>query len=349
MKIALDTSPLQKSNFLQHRVRGTGFYIENLKSALLQYFPNNRYTFFIRGEKIPKDADLVHYPYFEPFFLTLPLLKKHKTIVTVHDLTPLVFHKYFPVGIRGNIKWQIQKRILKNTDAIITDSICSKNDIIKYTGINSSKIHFIYLAASWEFKKMEKSSILGSIREKYKLPEKFVLYVGDVTWNKNLPRLLEAIKKINVTLVMVGSALVQEGFDRLNPWNQDLLKVQKLAEADKRIIRLGFVPQKDLVVLYNAATVFAMPSLYEGFGLPVLEAMSCGCPVVTTKEGSIPEVGGDAVYYVNAYDINDIANGISEVCFNQKLQKELLQKGIMQAKKFSWEKTAEKTIKVYES
>ena len=195
---------------------------------------------------------------------------------------------------------------------------------------------------------MEKSSILASIREKYKLPEKFVLYVGDVTWNKNLPRLIEAIKKINLTLVMVGSALVQKEFDHLNPWNQDLLKVQKQVENDKRIIRLGFIPTKDLVALYNLAAVFVMPSIYEGFGLPILEAMSCGCPVVTTKEGSVPEVAGSAAYYVDAYDINDIANGIGEVYFNQKLQKELSQKGVMQAKNFSWEKTAGETMNVYE-
>lgn len=349
MNVAIDISPLTNSNLLSHRVRGTGFYIENLKSALLKYFPENKYIFFTRGEKLSNNIDLVHYPYFEPFFRTLPIIKKRKTVVTVHDLTPLVFKEYFSVGVRGEIKWQIQKLALKSADAIITDSICSKNDIIKHTGIDSSKIYVVYLAASDIFRKMEKSSILGSILEKYNLPEKFVLYVGDVTWNKNLPRLISAIKKINLTLVMVGSALVQNDFDRTNLWNQDLLKVQKMVENDKRIIRLGFVPTDDLVSIYNLATVFAMPSLYEGFGLPVLEAMACGCPVVTSKNGSIPEVARDAAYYVDAYDINQIANGIGEVYFNQKLQKELYQRGLKQKKKFSWRKTAEETVKVYKS
>ncbi len=357
MNIALDITPIKNSKSVAHRVRGTGFYIENLKSSLLRYFPDNQYIFFTRGEKLPKNVDLVHYPYFEPFFLTLPVFNKCKTVVTVHDLTPLVFPKEFPSGLKGKVKWEIQKQALRNADGIITDSVSSKKDIVKFTGISEDKISAVYLAAGEEFKIVQSSTLrirsgrklkVKSLRKKYSLPDKFVLYVGDVTWNKNLPRLVEAIKKIDVTLVMAGSALVQKELDRLNPWNQDLLRVQKLVELDKRIIRLGFVPQEDLVLLYNAGTVFAMPSLYEGFGLPILEAMSCGCPVVTTKEGSIPEIGEDAVYYVKAYDVNSIASGINKVFSDQKLQEELSLKGLKQAKKFSWKKTVENTMKVYE-
>jgi len=350
MNIALDITPLKNSKSIAHRVRGTGFYIENLKRSLLQYFPNNKYMFFTRGEKLPKNIDLVHYPYFEPFFLTLPVFNKYKTVVTVHDLTPLAFPKEFPKGVKGKVNWEIQKQALKRADGIITDSKCSKKDIAKFTGVSEEKISAVYLAAGEEFRKYQISNIKYQIfRDKYNLPEKFVLYVGDVTWNKNLPRLVESIKKINVTLVMVGAALVQKEFDHSNPWNQDLLKVHGLAQNDKRIIRVGFIPTEDLVTLYNIATVFVMPSLYEGFGLPILEAMSCGCPVVTTKEGSLEEVAGDAAHYVDAYDINEIANGIGEVYFNQKLQKELSQKGLVRAKKFSWQKTAKETMNVYKS
>ncbi|OGH14302.1 MAG: hypothetical protein A2687_01600 [Candidatus Levybacteria bacterium RIFCSPHIGHO2_01_FULL_38_26] len=342
MKIAIDISPLEKSSLLAHRVRGTGFYIDNLKKSLLKYFPQNKYIFFTRGENLPKDINLVHYTYFEPFFLSLPVIKAQKTVVTVHDLTPLVFKKFFPAGIKGNFKWQIQKLGLKTANAVITDSESSKKDIIKYTGLPSSRVNVVYLAAGEEFKRIK------NIKNKYNLPEKFVLYVGDVTWNKNLPRLIEAVKKINVSFVMIGSAIMQKNFDRSNPWNQDLSKILKLTEDDKKIIKLGFVSQEDLVAIYNLSTVFAMPSLYEGFGLPILEAMSCGCPVVTTKEGSIQEIAGEAAYYVNAYDVDDIANGIGELFFSQKLQQELSEKGLIQAKKFSWKKTAEETIGVYE-
>ena len=349
MKVAIDISPLSENRLLSHRVRGTGFYIKNLKKSLLKYYPQNKYIFFNKEEKVPSDLDLIHYPYFEPFFLTLPIRKKFKTVVTVHDLTPLVFPEHFPSGIKGELKWVLQKYSLQKADAVIADSICSKKDIIRYAKVPEDKIHVVYLAAGEEFKKMEKSSILGSIRKKYNLPDKFVLYVGDVTWNKNLPRLIEAVMKINVSLVMVGKALIEKNFDRNNPWNQDLVKVQELANDDKRIIRLGLVPTEDLVSIYSLATVFVMPSLYEGFGLPILEAMSCGCPVVASKGGSLAEVVGEAGRYIDSYDIDSIAKGISEVFNSASLQKELSQKGIIQSKKFTWKKTADETMSVYKS
>ena len=349
MKVAIDISPLSENRLLSHRVRGTGFYIENLKKFLLKYYPQNEYIFFTKKQKLISEIDLIHYPYFEPFFLTLPFIKHHRIIVTVHDLTPLVFPQNFPAGIKGTIKWQIQKLILNKADAIITDSECSKRDVIRIAGVDEKKVHVVYLAAGKEFQKIDNSSILRSIEEKYQLPEKFILYVGDVTWNKNLPRLIEAIKRINIPLVMVGKALLEKNFDIHNPWNQDLVKVQKLANDDKRIIRLGFIPTEDLVSIYSLATVFAMPSLYEGFGLPILEAMSCGCPVVASKGGSLAEVVGEAGRYIDPYDIDSIAKGISEVFNSPSLQKELSQKGIIQSKKFTWKKTADETMSVYKS
>lgn len=344
MKVAIDITPL-KGDLNGHKVRGVGFYLEYLKRSLLTYYPENNYTFFARGEKVP-DVDLVHYPYFDPFFLTLPLTEKHKRVVTVHDLTPLVFPEHFPAGIKGSLRWQIQKLSLKNTARIIADSQSSKDDIVRLLGEKKDKIGVAYLAAAEEFKKIEKAD---TVKTKYNLPEKFVLYVGDVTWNKNLPRLIQATQEINLTLVMVGKVLTEKNFDKNNPWNRDLVTVNKLVEKDKRFIRLGFVPTEDLVALYNAATVFAFPSLYEGFGLPVIEAMQCGTPVVTAKGGSLEEVGGEAVMYVDPNDTNSIANGIGEVFFNKKLQEQLAKKGLEQAKKFSWKKTADKTIASYKA
>lgn len=342
MKVAL----VEPKN-LSHRVRGTGFYIQNLLVSLHKYYPGEDVELV---QKVSNEADVVHYPFFEPFFLTLPISAKTKTVVTVHDLIPLKFPEHFPVGIRGSIKWQIQKRALKRADAIITDSENSKADIIKFAAVDKSKVHAIYLAAGEQFKKAASSkSQISSIREKYNLPEKFALYVGDVTWNKNLPRLITAAKEVNLTLVMVGQVLVKKDFDRRNPWNQDLLKVYRMTENDKRIIKLGFVNNNDLVSLYNMASFLAIPSLYEGFGLPVLEAMNCGCPVVTSRKGSLKEIGGDAVRYVDPYSVKSIADGMREVYFNAEVQKKLSEKGLKQAKKFSWKKTAKETIKIYES
>jgi glycosyltransferase involved in cell wall biosynthesis len=332
---------------LKHRVRGTGYYLENLKKAFLKYYPNN-YS-FIKAEDISSNLDLVHYPFFEPFFLTLPIFKKNKTIVTVHDLTPLVFSKFFPKGLRGLLKWQLQKIALKNSDAIITDSNSSKKDILKFVGVSDAKVKVVYLAPGEEFKKLKDLKSTQDLKNKYNLPEKFVLYVGDVTWNKNLPRLVKAIIKLDIPFVMVGKALIEDNFDKDNPWNQDLVEVQKLVENNKKIKRLGFVSTSDLVGLYNLAAVFAMPSVYEGFGLPVLEAMSCGTPVVTTKKGSLHETTEGNAFYVDPYDIDNIAEGIKMIFMDDKMQKDFSQKGLNQAKKFTWQKTARETLDVYKN
>ncbi|MDP2638348.1 MAG: glycosyltransferase family 1 protein [Candidatus Levybacteria bacterium] len=347
MNIAIDISPLKSGHYLQHRVRGTGFYLINLQKSLEEYFPENKYNYFNRGEVVSKDIDVIHYPYFEPFFLTLPFFSHNKKVVTVHDLTPLVFPGHFRSGLKGAIKWQIQKAALRSSNAIITDSESSKKDIIKYAGVDSHKIKVVYLAAGSEFRKLEIKNLKLEIKKRYGLPDRFALYVGDATWNKNLPRLIKAVTKIKIPLVMVGKALVEKKFDKKNPWNKDLVEVQTLIDSNKNIFSLGFVPTGDLVSLYNTATLLAMPSIYEGFGLPILEAMSCGCPVVTSAEGSLSEVVGEAGKYVDPYDVESIANGIAQVFNNKDLQKELSWKGIVQSKKFTWRRTAEETVSVY--
>lgn len=346
MKIAIDISPIANDS-TKHKVRGVGFYTANLKKALLEYFPENKYQFFQEGESIEKDVDLVHYPYFEPFFLSLPLIKRKKRVVTVHDLTPIIYSQHFPSGIKGSLRWEIQKFSLKQSEFIITDSYTSQKDIARILGIKKKQISAIYLAAGEEFRKYKLGKWRQEIIKKYNLPEKFVLYVGDITWNKNIPRLIEAIKEINLTLVLVGKAIAESGFDKTSPWNKDREIVNKMIKNDKRFIKLGFVPAEDLVAIYNIATLLVFPSIYEGFGLPVVEAMQSGCPVVLSKEGCLPEIGGKAVYYVNPFNMNSIADGIGEVFYTRKLQKELSEKGLKQAKNFSWKKTAEETIKTY--
>lgn len=344
MKIAIDVSPLQTG----HKVRGVGFYLEHLKKTLLKYYPENSYKFFIRGEELPKDVDLIHFPYFEPFFLALPLYKRYKTVVTVHDLTPIVFPENFPRGIVGEIKWRMQRFSLKKANEIITDSESSKKDVKKYIGASDKKISVVHLAAGEEFKVINnKEAIINNLRKKYKLPEKFVLYVGDVTWNKNLPRLIRAIKTLGIPMVMVGKALKENDYDKENAWNKDRLEVGFLTDTDSSFLKLGFVPNDDLVAIYNAATVFAMPSLYEGFGLPILEAMACGCPVITSREGSLPEVAREAALYVEAYNQDSISDGIKKIFFNKSFQQELNKKGLERVKNFSWKNTAKKTIDAY--
>jgi glycosyltransferase involved in cell wall biosynthesis len=274
----------------------------------------------------------------------------------------------------------MQKFSLKQANAVITDSNSSKEDIKQLIGIKDNKISVVPLAAGEKFSDLGyrskdisgslKSNILN-LKSKYKLPEKFVLYVGDVTWNKNLPRLLDSIIEAKVPLVMVGKSLISEDFDKTNPWNHDLIRINEIIDSlgsktddlrsrksaqfinhksliiNHQVLRLGFVPDEDLVALYNIATVFVMPSLYEGFGLPVLEAMACGCPVVTSREGSLSEVAGEAAFFVDAYDYKDIAGGIKKVFESESLQKELSEKGLKRARDFSWKKSAELTLDVY--
>lgn len=347
MKIVIDISPLHKENLLKHAVRGSGFYIEYLRRSLSKYYPENTYLFFSEGEDIPNDVDVIHYPFFEPFFLSLPLKRKKKTVVTVHDLIPLVFPKEFPSGIKGKLRWKIQKFLLQSVDEIITDSYSSRNDIVRFTGISESKINVVYLAPADHFKPISNKEVLDRVRKKYHLPDTFLLYVGDATWNKNLPRLLQAVKTVGIPLVLVGKVFSHIDVVNKNPWNKDLIEVNNLLKDLKNKYVLGFIPDEDLVAIYNLATVFCMVSLYEGFGLPMLEAMACGCPVVASSRGSLAEIGGDAAMYIDPYSLNSIADGIYKVVNDKKLRKLISNKGIENSKKFSWKETASNTVSVY--
>jgi glycosyltransferase involved in cell wall biosynthesis len=344
MEIAIDVSPLKSG----HSVRGVGFYLKYLQESLLEIDQENNYTFFSDYRLLNVIPDIVHFPYFDPYFITLPLYKKYKTVITIHDLTPLVFPEAFPSGMKGKLRLQIQKRLAKQSNAIITDSEASKKDIERIMNINTKKIHVIYLAAASEYVQVNDQVALNAVKKKYNLPDEFLLYVGDVTWNKNLVRLVNAVKKTSIPMVMVGKALASNDYNRENPWNKDLVIVQELCLNDEQIKILGFVTTDDLVAIYNLATVFLMPSLYEGFGLPVLEAMQCGTPVITSDKGSLPEVAGNAAYIVDAYDENSIFEGIVTVVNNKNLQAEMKEKGFRQAKKFDWKMTAERTKEVYE-
>jgi glycosyltransferase involved in cell wall biosynthesis len=347
MRVAIDTSPLEKSS--PHHIRGSGFYLRHLLDALKNIDDISLFE-FVNKSKIPDGLDLVHFPYFEPFFLTLPFKKKYKMIVTVHDLTPLIFPNQFPVGIRGRVKWELQKALLQRVNGVITDSESSKKDIIRIVGISAERVYVVPLAAADHFKHVTFSKKNEEIiRQKYALPEKFVLYVGDVTANKNLPRLIRAVQKLDIPLFLAGKALTTRDFDTHNPWNKDLVEVQKILEGEENIKAIGFVPDDDLVALYNFATVFAMPSLYEGFGLPVLEALQCGTPVVTTKAGSLYEVAGDAAVYVDPYSESSIASGIQSLYNDAAMRRRYREKGEKQASQFSWHKTAALTYQAYQA
>lgn len=348
MKIAIDVSPISKNSTSAHKIRGVGFYINLLVENLAKYDKKNKY-YFVEDKKFPKDADLVHYPYFDPFFLTLPRNFQTKTVVTAHDLTPIVYKEHFPAGILGNIKWIIQKNRLKGVSGVIADSECSKRDIIRILKFPETKVRVVYLAADPVFQKLNTQYWIPDTKRKFSLPENFLLYVGDATWNKNLPRLIDAVSKTSFQLVLVGKVWENKSSDiPKNPWNDDLVSVLKRIENDPQFIRLGFVSTEDLIRIYNLATCLILPSIYEGFGLPVLEAMQSGCPVICSNSSSLTEIAQDSAAYFDPLDTEAIKEAILKVYKDETLRKKLSQEGIVQSKKFSWKKTAEETIRVYE-
>jgi glycosyltransferase involved in cell wall biosynthesis len=348
MKVAIDVSPLKTG----HQYRGIGAYTDNLAKSFRSTKIHGFSFQLIEKEKIPKDCDLIHYPYFDLFFLTLPIKKLKPTVVTIHDVIPLVFPEHFPVGLRGSLKFQIQKKSLKNVKAVITDSENSKRDIFKYLNYPKEKIYIVPLAPADDFKKLEIGNWKLEIKQKYQLPDNFVLYVGDVNYNKNIPGLIKAFSRFllqtsehssrsSFKLVLVGKAFLDENLKEA----KEILQLINSLKLSKKIVRLGWIPTEDLVGIYNLATVYCQPSFYEGFGLPVLEAMACGCPVVAAKTSSLPEICGEAAVMVDPYNINNMAMGIKKVIDDKK---ELINKGFKQVRQFSWERVAKETYEVYQ-
>jgi len=344
MKVAIDISPLKSA----HQFRGIGVYTKRLVEALKKSKVADLEVVLVEKGEIPKDCHLIHYPYFDLFFMTLPLMRKRKTVVTIHDTTPLVFPEHFPPGVKGKLRFGAQKMVLKTVNGVITDSRNSKKDIVKYLGYPKEKIYVVPLAAADIFKLVDDTKKMEKVRKKYRLPRQFILYIGDVNYHKNILSLVKACKSIKLPLVIAGKQAAQKTFDENHVENQPLVQLIKLYGKDPEVIRLGFVPDEDLVIICNLATVYCQPSFYEGFGLPVLEAMACGTPVVTSKKASLSEVTGKAAVFINPYDINDIVNGLTVAIEDEGLREDLIDRGLKQVKKFSWEKTANETYKIYQ-
>ncbi len=330
IKILIDQSRL----ITGHKARGSGTYINNLINSLSE----NRGIKLV--ENYSSNPDVVHFPYFDPFFLTLPKKISPPTVITVHDLIPIDYPKIFPKGIKGWLRWKIQKRNLQNADAIITDSIYCRQRIQDITGIDSKKIHVIPLAADPQFKQL-KNQTLDEIKKKYSLPEKFVLYVGDVNPNKNVKRLILASKDFKFKLYLAGRAFGAE--------SAEVKDIKALVENSNNCSIIGEIESSnDLVAIYNLAHLTVVPSWEEGFGFPILESMACGTPVATSNRSCLPEVGREAAKYFDPYSVDDIARTVNKICvLSQKKYSELKNKSINNSKKFTWKKTAKLTIDVY--
>ncbi len=343
MHIVIDTTPL----IAGHKTRGIGRYTRNLVEALQELHSDHQLT-MTSDVGHTHSVDLVHYPYFELFQNHLPFLPPGLCeVVSIHDLIPLRFPDSYKPGLRSGLNLWIQTHLIQRASAIITDSQSSAGDIKEFLSIPDERVFVVPLGVEPAFEK--KSQVLiQRVKQKYHLPDSYLLYVGDVNVNKNLPALIEAIAKIpNVHLVLVSRALR----NRHLPEVQLLHKlVEKLLISDRirEVTDVPLDPIDDLAAIYSGAIAYVQPSLYEGFGLPVLEAMACGTPVISTKVASLPEVAGDAALF-SGTTVMDIQTSIVKLLSDSRLRKTLSKKGLERAEKLNWHVTAQKTMDIYES
>lgn len=267
-----------------------------------------------------------------------------RTVFTLHDLIFLRYPEYHLPYNRWYLTWAIP-RYLRAAQAIITPSEWSKRDAIKFYGLPEEKIRVIYEAAAPTFQPIADPARLDQIRHHYELPDKFILHVGTIEPRKNLSRLLEAFQPLlsdwpQLKLVLIGKKgwLYESFFQRLTA-----LGLQEC------VIFPGYVAEEDLPAFYQLAEVFVYPSLYEGFGLPPLEAMACGAAVVSSRSSSLPEVVGGAGFLIEPTDTAALNRALQRVLHDQDLRRALSQRGLAQAQKFSWQKAADELERVYEA
>lgn len=339
MHIAIDARPLEGG----HSGRGTGKYTRLLVDSLAEFVPKHTYSLFTKPEDVPRSADVVHYPFFDPFFLTLPMKRPAPTVVTVHDLIPLAYPAHFRPGLRGAFKWRAQRWSLNHVQAVVTDSEASKLDIVRFTTLPSARIAVVPLAPDAQFGRPVASVVRESVKKKYGLSSQFLLYVGDVNWNKNVPGMLRAVARVpNIPLVLVGRA-----FEHIDiPEVRVIDKLIRELQLGSRIIKTGFVEDRSLAALYALATAAITPSFAEGFGFPVLEAMASGTPTVVATGSSLDEIAGPSVR-VDPRHPTDMAAGIKKAMQIDKAK--WRPKANAWVKKFSWKQVALATAHVYET
>jgi glycosyltransferase involved in cell wall biosynthesis len=281
--------------------------------------------------------DLFHAP---DFFLP-PAKPGTPTIVTIHDLSFVREPSTTMPGMEAHLNKWVPNSV-RRADHVIAVSEATRQDLIELYQTPPEKITTLYHGVTAEFKPVEEPDSLTTVRHKYGLGERpFILSVGTIQARKNYKRLVQAFAQIDksFSLVIAGS----------KGWYYNDIFVEVARHGlEKRVHFPGFVAEADLSALYNAASLFVYPSLYEGFGLPVLEAMACGTPVITSNQSSLPEVVGEAGLRVDPYDVVALTTAMSQVLSDTTLQQQLAKAGQEQAKKFTWEGMATKLLKLYQ-
>jgi len=300
-----------------------------------------RLPFVLRQRKV----DLLHVPWFQPLMLIpCPL------VMTVHDLTTVLFAPA-RTALAQAAKFELARRVLTRARRVLTVSHSSKRELARAFHIPESRIEVIYNAVDERFTRDPLPADADRILERHAVNYPFVLYAGNIRPHKNLPRLIEAFAVAKaelrehadlaqLKLLVIGDELTK---------HPDLRRTVVRTRVREDVRFLGFVPLPVLRVFYARARAFLFPSLYEGFGLPPLEAMAHGTPVLTSSMSSLPEVFDDAALLVNPENVFDIARGIRQILTDEDLRKTLIARGYEQILKYSWQRAAEKVRAVYQS
>lgn len=286
-----------------------------------------------------KNSDITHF-----FNYIVPPFVSGKKVVTIHDMV----YKAFPETVRGRTKFMLEmglKKSMKRADIIVTDSEFSKSEIIKYFPEYSQKIRVVPCGVDCEkFKPCDNPSEISRVKKSLGINGNYFLYVGTIEPRKNLVRLIKAYK-VFTRYVENPPELVLAG---AKGWLcDDIYKLVEKLDIDDKVIFTKYVPSEDMTPLMCGAIAFVFPSLYEGFGMPPLEAMACGVPVLASGEASIPEVVGDCAVICDAYSVKSIAKGLYRLYKNPDLCRDLSLRGLERSKQFTWERSAEKLYAIY--
>ncbi|WCT14918.1 glycosyltransferase family 4 protein [Mucilaginibacter jinjuensis] len=296
----------------------------------------------IAFKNIIPECDIFWSPHYNvPLFS----IKAKKRVATIHDVYHLAFSQ--ELGLLKRLYARMVMNVaVKLSSRIITVSEFSKKELLKYTKSEDNKITVIYNGVDHHVK----INSFEDLKEKYKIPDKYILYVGNVKPHKNLRKLLEAYLLLDPSLYQKYKVVIVGQKHGFITGDLALIKwIDNTPRLADNVIFTGFADHEDMDTLYYYASVFVFPSIYEGFGLPPLEAMANGCPVIVSNESCLPEICGDAALYFNPFDEREISNKISTVLKSRTLPTQLIERGIQHASKFSWEKSGRIHIGLFNS